>query len=217
MASSQSASSQLRRSRAVSRRAWLAQCATVLSAIAVWPRAVGAQQLPPGVGMAATPPCDPSTKPTPARSPQGFRAGAPLRTRLIESAPGGRELLVTGAVIGLRCGFIPGATVDVWHADANGAVSAAGTRWRGRQLTDAGGRYRVETIVPGAPVGQAPRLNLRVHVPGKATLTTMVFLPDSGGGARNSTDKAFDPLLAMTLIDQTPARVTASFNVILDL
>jgi protocatechuate 3,4-dioxygenase beta subunit len=167
--------------------------------------------------MAATPPCDPSTKPTPARTAPGFRAGAPMRLRLIEGAPGGRELVVTGAVIGLRCGFIPGATVDVWHADAQGVVNTAGTRWRGRQLTDAGGRFRVETIVPGAPAGQAPRLNLRVHVPGKATLTTMMFLPELAGGARNPTDKMFDPLLAMTLIDQTSARVTASFNVILDL
>jgi len=41
--------------------------------------------------------------------------------------------------------------------------------------------------------------------------------PEQAGGARNETDEMFDPVLGMTLIDRAPARVTASFNVILDL
>ena len=54
-------------------------------------------------------------------------------------------------------------------------------------------------------------------MPGKATLATMIFLPAAAGGDRNASDKAFDPLLVMTLIEHTAARLTASFNVILDL
>ena len=71
--------------------------------------------------------------------------------------------------------------------------------------------------MPGAAAGQAPHLNVRVTVPGKATLDTKIFLPDSVGGAANKLDKTFDPLLAMTLLDRTARRLTTSFNVILDL
>ena len=183
----------------------------------MWRAAAVGQQLPPGVGIAAPPPCDPSTKPTPSRRPAGFRANAPRRTQLTDRGEAGQPLILTGAVIGLRCGLIVGATVDVWHADATGVLDAAGMRLRGRQLTDAEGRYRVETIVPGAVAGQAPRVNLRVTVPGKATLTTTVFLPGAVAGTANAKDREFDALLTMTLIDRTPARVSAAFNVILDL
>ncbi len=177
-----------------------------------------AQQLPPGVGMAATPPCDPATTPTPKRVPvPAWRAGAPQRTTLSESADTSMALTLTGAVIGLRCGLIAGATVDVWHADAKGASATTGMRFRGRQLTDAQGRFRVESIVPGAAAGQAPRVNIRVNVPGRATLSTILFLPEVTAGKANRSDREFDPLLAMTLIDQKPTRLTASFNVILDL
>nr|MBP6716536.1 hypothetical protein [Acidobacteriota bacterium] len=69
-----------------------------------------AQQLPPGVGIAATPPCDPATTPTPKRVPvPAWRAGAPQRTTLSESADTSMALTLTGAVIGLRCGLIAGA------------------------------------------------------------------------------------------------------------
>lgn len=167
--------------------------------------------------MAATPPCDPSTKPTPSRTPGGYRANAPVRTTLTTPGDKGQVLALSGSVIGLRCGLIAGATVDIWQADAQGVVDASGTRLRGQQRTNAEGRYHAETVVPGAVTGQAPRLNLRIMVPGKAVLSTFIFLPESVAGAANARDKAFDPLLAMTLIDRSAARLTTSFNVILDL
>ncbi len=203
--------------RKFTRRDWLTTSVVSLAGLTMWRVSAAAQQLPPGFGVAATPPCDPSTKPTPARTLTGYRAVSPARTKITEVGEPGSVLNITGAVIGLRCGLIPGATIDVWQADANGAVDASGTRLRGRQLTDAEGKYRIETIVPGAIAGQAPRVNLRITVPGKATLNTSVFLPDAVAGAANKKDAAFDPLLAMTLVDRTAARISASFNVILDL
>ena len=125
--------------------------------------------------------------------------------------------MLTGAVIGLRCGLIAGATVDAWQADAQGISDATGMRLRGRQLTDAEGRFRIETVVPGAAAGHAPRVNLRVVVPGKATMTTVVFLPETVAGAANARDRDYDDLLKMTLVNQTSSQLTTSFNVILDL
>ena len=181
----------------------------------MWRVAASAQQLPPGAGMAAAPPCDPSTKPTPARVPNGFHPNFPTRSKLSDAAGKDTQLVLSGSVIGLRCGLIAGATVEVWHADARGVIDA--THFRGSQLTDADGRYHVETIVPGAAPNEAPRVNLRVLVPKRASLSTVMFLPKDIAGAANAKDKAFDPLLAMTLVDRTASRVTASFNVILDL
>lgn len=188
-----------------------------LTGVSVWRAMAAGQQLPPGVGIAATPPCDPSTKPTPARTPVGFRANAPSRAKLADAGEPGQALWLSGSVIGLRCGLIAGATVEVWQADAKGVMDAAGMRLRGHVRTDSEGRYRVETIVPGAVGASAPCLNLRVTVPGKATLNTLVFLPEAVAGPANTRDKTFDSLLAMTLLDRTAVRVTASFNVILDL
>lgn len=213
----ESASSLLTESRALTRRQWLTLWTASFGLAAMTRVFARARQLPPGVGMAAPPPCDPSTKPTPARTPSGYRANAPMRTQLAEATERGTALLLTGAVIGLRCGYIADAVVEIWQADAAGVMDAAGNRLRGRQRTDAQGGYRVETIVPGAAAGQAPRVNLRLTVPGKATLSTTMFLPDAVAGAANAKDKSFDPLLAMTLINRDAKRVTASFNVILDL
>jgi len=217
MTTRQSASSLLTITHQFTRRECLIHLAAGVTGVALWRSNAEAQQLPPGAGVPATPPCDPSTKPTPSRRPSGFRANAPMRTTLAEPADRGQVLVLSGAVIGLRCGLIAGATVDVWQADAKGMADPSGMRLRGRQRTDAEGRYRLETIVPGAATGEAPRLHVRVTVPGKAVLDTILFLPDAVAGALNKRDASFDPLLAMTLIDRTAARVTAAFNVILDL
>lgn len=217
MTTSRSASFRPTISRGLTRRQLVTRAAASLAGLALWRATSAGQQLPPGVGVAATPPCDPSTKPTPARAPKGFRANAPLRTTLTAASEAGPSLVLTGAVIGVRCGLIAGATVDVWQADSKGVSDPAGMRLRGRQRTDAEGRYHVATVVPGAAPGEAPRLNMRITVPGKTTLTTIIFLPAAMAGAANTSDKTFDPLLAMTLIDRTASRVTTSFNVILDL
>jgi protocatechuate 3,4-dioxygenase beta subunit len=198
----------------ITRRQWLGRAGIVATAITGLDISAIAQQLPPGAGMAAAPPCDPSTKPTPARTPAGFRPGAPQRSRLSDDSDKGQALIVTGSVIGLRCGLIAGAMIDVWPASS---ANASGMKYRGRQRTDAAGQYRFVTIVPRESTsGHAPHINMRVGVPGKLTFTTMAFLPDAVS-ASNATDRDYDPLLAMKLIDRSAAALTASFNVILDL
>jgi protocatechuate 3,4-dioxygenase beta subunit len=158
-----------------------------------------ASQLPPGFGTAATPPCDPSTKPTPARKQLPDQTGAP-----------GRELTLDGAVIGIRCGLIAGAVVT---------ASAGGTKVTA--TTDAGGRYRLRVRLP--KVTGALRVNLHVDVPPKAerktrtTLSTFLFLPDEVARAENAKAPGFDPLLRMKLVKQTAEAIEARFDVILDL
>lgn len=94
---------------------------------------------------------------------------------------------------------VPGAIVDVWQADGAGAYSnedAALDRWnlRGRQRTDADGRYEIETVRPlhytvkhDGPVGRLleavgrhpwrpAHIHFLVQAAGLDTLVTQVYL-----------------------------------------
>jgi protocatechuate 3,4-dioxygenase beta subunit len=160
-----------------------------------------------------SPPCK-DDKLTPAVAPQpAFALGAPARTSLIEQGATGPRVVLTGHVIGLKCGRIKGARVDFWQADAAGAYPASGSRLRGHQLTDNDGKYRLETIRPGAPAGRARHLSARVEPPGKPALTTVLFFPADPANAK---DKSFQPQLVMSELGGAPAG-TYAFDFILDL
>src|SRR5262249_45341018 len=104
----------------------------------------------------SAPPCK-DDAPTPSRGPDTtFKAGSPERTSLVDPATSGVPLDLAGTVIGLTCGRIKGARIDIWQADARGIYDTAGFRFRGHQLTNADGQYHFATIVPGAAVGRAP-------------------------------------------------------------
>ena len=71
-------------------------------------------------------------------------------------------------VVGSACELLPGAIVDVWHADASGAYSGvgsqSGTRFlRGSQQTGADGAARFTTIYPGWYAGRTPHIHFKVR------------------------------------------------------
>lgn len=175
-------------------------------------RGVSAQGL--GQFTGGPPPCDPNAKTTPA-APQGaqFKTGSPGRVSLREPGMAGTKLVLTGTVSGITCGLIKQALVDFWQADARGAYDVAGYRLRGHQFTDAGGKYRLETIVPGAFGRSAPKLHVRVRPPGTAVFTTQLFFADR---SENKSDKDFRPELVMRVADGREGK-TATFNIVLDI
>jgi protocatechuate 3,4-dioxygenase beta subunit len=94
--------------------------------------------------------------------------------------------------LGLRvldesCAAVPGATVEIWHADASGDYSAftdngggkdeaAGTTFlRGTQTADADGIVEFQTIYPGWYHGRAVHIHLRVHLADATVLTSQMF------------------------------------------
>lgn len=84
-----------------------------------------------------------------------YKAGAPVRSDgvLYDRSPGphSERLTVTGQVTDSRSGRpVPGAKLDFWQADENGDYDLDGYNLRGVLVTDADGRYRLETIVPGS-------------------------------------------------------------------
>jgi protocatechuate 3,4-dioxygenase beta subunit len=182
-------------------------------AAAVGGRLVRAAQLPAEF-FEGQKPCDPNEKLTPAVPAGGdFKAKSPERASLREAGVTGTPLVIAGQVSGIRCGFVKGAVLDFWQADARGQYDAAAFRLRGRQTTDAQGRYKLETIVPGAVGPHAKCIHVKVQPPKGAALTTAIFF---AGDARNEKETGFQKSLVVTLTD-TPAGKRGTFDFVIDL
>jgi protocatechuate 3,4-dioxygenase beta subunit len=113
-----------------------------------------------------------------------FKTDTPQRTSLLEK--GDRNVLVvSGLVLSPQCKPVPNALLDFWHADASGDYDNRGFRYRGHQLTDAQGRFRLETIVPAEYPGRARHIHVKVQAPGKRLLTTQLYFPNDRGNSRD--------------------------------
>jgi protocatechuate 3,4-dioxygenase beta subunit len=123
----------------------------------------------------------------------------------------GTRLVVTGLVVTTGCAPVAGAVVDFWQADDHGQYDNAGYRLRGHQVTDGEGRYRIETIVPGAYSGRTRHLHVNVQGPGRPLLTTQLYFPGDPGNAR---DFIFRPELLLQMREMAGGRV-ATFDFVL--
>jgi protocatechuate 3,4-dioxygenase beta subunit len=141
-----------------------------------------------------SPPCTEADLTPAVRDPRGFKPGSPSRMSFVESGVTSSKVVLTGFVIGLKCGRVKDARLEFWQADPRGAYDMQGFRFRGYQLTDAEGRYRLETIMPGPIAKRAPHVGARLTPPGQPPLTTVLFFPDD---ARNAADPQFAPKLVM--------------------
>jgi len=94
-------------------------------------------------------------------------------------------------VLDKSCAALPGAKVEIWHADSTGDYSAfidngggkdegPGTTFlRGTQTADADGIVEFLTIYPGWYHGRAVHIHLRVHLDDATVLTSQMFFdPD---------------------------------------
>ena len=88
------------------------------------------------------------------------------------------------------CAALKGATVDIWHCDADGSYSEYGgsgmqsinytavSFLRGRQSTDANGLVSFETIFPGWYSGRAVHIHVHIYdASGKSLLVTQIAFP----------------------------------------
>jgi protocatechuate 3,4-dioxygenase beta subunit len=150
------------------------------------------QALPP------TPACDDGDDPTPAQT-EGpyFTPDSPERGSLLEAGLPGERLTVAGTVLATDCRPLRRALLDFWQADAAGRYDNQGYRLRGHQFTDADGRFRLETVVPGLYTGRTRHIHVKVQAPNRPVLTTQLYFP---GEAANAADGIFreELLLAMS-------------------
>ena len=161
-----------------------------------------------------TPACKDSDGPTEEQI-EGpyFKPRSPLRTDLV--IPGTRGKLVTleGNVMTRSCRPVGGALLDLWHADENGDYDNSGFRYRGHLLSDASGRYRFRTILPGLYPGRTRHYHLKVQAQRLPILTTQLYFPRERG---NDYDSFFSEAL-LVRFDEGPAGATARFDFVLDL
>jgi protocatechuate 3,4-dioxygenase beta subunit len=140
-----------------------------------------------------------------------FTPDSPERTVLREEGMAGTPIVLSGFVLARSCRPIPRALVDLWHSDDAGEYDNDGYRLRGHQFTDAGGRYRFETIVPGLYPGRTRHFHVKFQAPGEPVLTTQLYFPDEPGNER---DRIFDAALLLD-IDLGPPR-TGRYDAVLD-
>jgi len=128
-----------------------------------------------GTRLAPTPDCDDHDEPTPPET-EGpfFTPNSPERTSLLESGMPGTRIVLTGRVLSPGCKPVAGALLDFWHADDSGEYDNQGYRCRGHQFTDADGRYRLETVVPGLYPGRTRHFHVKVQPKGGRVLTTQI-------------------------------------------
>jgi protocatechuate 3,4-dioxygenase beta subunit len=138
------------------------------------------------VDLPSAPACTAPARPTPSLTEGPFyKAHAPRRHSLVTERRPGRRIVLTGYVLTRSCRPVPGAWLDLWHADSRGAYDNAGFDLRGHEFTDEQGRYWFETIVPGEYPGRTPHFHLKVHAPGQRILTTQLYFPGEKGNARD--------------------------------
>ena len=112
-----------------------------------------------------------------------YKAGAPARASLAEPASKAARLVLTGRVLSADCKPLASAQLDFWQADDKGEYDNAGYRYRGVVVTDAQGRYRLETNQPPAYMGRPRHLHVKVRAPDRPVLTTQLYFPGESRGA----------------------------------
>ena len=122
-----------------------------------------------------------------------FVPGSPRR-RSLRAGLAGRPLLLTGRVLSPSCRPRRHALLDFWQADGAGEYDNEGSGGRGHQYTDAQGRFRLATVVPGLYPGRTRHIHVKVQPRGGELLTTQLYFPRE---ARNRGDGIFDEALLM--------------------
>jgi protocatechuate 3,4-dioxygenase beta subunit len=165
--------------------------------------------------LAATPSCDDGDEPT-VEQTEGpyFTPRSPRRRSILPAGAPGTRLTLTGRVLTTRCRPVPRALLDFWQADARGEYDNEGYRFRGNQLTDARGRYVLETVVPGLYPGRTRHIHVRVQPPAGPLLTTQLYFPRERA---NAGDPIFDPSLVVRGWRVDGARRRARFDFVVAL
>ncbi len=116
-------------------------------------------------------------KPTPPNDLGPFyKAGAPHMHRLSRPDGPGLPLAVSGAVFDTRGNALPGATLEIWHADPFGQYDNTGFHYRGQFSAGQRGAYSFETNMPGHyPTRVCQHIHYKVSAPDHTTLITQLY------------------------------------------
>ncbi|MFT4522398.1 MAG: protocatechuate 3,4-dioxygenase beta subunit [Bacteroidia bacterium] len=105
--------------------------------------------------------------------------------KLAKEGETGERMIITGRVFNLDCTeFIPNCTIDIWHANDQGAYDNDGFNLRGVTKSNAQGFYVFETIMPGKYLNGAKYRPAHIHFKitppdGDTVITQLYFEGDS--------------------------------------
>lgn len=164
--------------------------------------------------LAKTPACDDTPTPRQIEGPF-YTPQTPRRSNLIDGLPG-QKLILEGRVLSTNCQPLVNSIVDLWGCDADGEYDNTGFKLRGHQMTDAQGRFRFETLVPGSygnsSFRRTPHLHVKVQAPASPLLTTQLYFPNE---PLNQRDSFFNKALLVTIKQDQPQARLASFDFVL--
>ncbi len=164
--------------------------------------------------LAATPECKDNDPPTlPEIEGPFYRPRTPERFDLSEAGAKGRPVELAGYVLTRGCRPLERALVDLWHADDGGEYDNRGFRYRGHVFTDAQGRYRFRTILPGLYPGRTRHYHVKVQATGQRLLTTQLYFP---GEPFNARDDFFHRELLLRVAGPGPG-MAARFDFVIDM
>jgi hypothetical protein len=108
-----------------------------------------------------------------------YTPGAPEVAALADDEEPGRRIVILGQVVDPVDCSTPrvGWAVDLWHADDGGNYDNTGFHLRGKVVTDADGRFVVETVLPGRYDSRPVRhIHFKVwDTEGVARLTSQIY------------------------------------------
>lgn len=122
---------------------------------------------------------------SPEQTEGPFHVEDPLLRRNVVEDRVGVPLWVTLRVVRADgCTALPGAVVEIWHADANGDYSGFGAPserrfLRGQQIVGDAGAATFRTIYPGWYPGRAVHIHVKVHVGGSELHTGQLYFDDA--------------------------------------
>jgi protocatechuate 3,4-dioxygenase beta subunit len=126
-----------------------------------------------------------------------YRRGVPHEALLRRAGDEGLPLTIAGTVFTAGGDRLPGARIELWHADHHGRYDVAGDRFRADIPTSADGAWRIETVMPGHyPDRVCQHVHFLVRAAGYRPLVTQLYFATDpvfeGDVARNF---ARDPLI----------------------
>jgi protocatechuate 3,4-dioxygenase beta subunit len=166
-------------------------------------------------------------KPTPAEVlGPFFKKNAPDNRNMRIAGDAGMPLKIAGKIINTRGDAVPGARIDMWHADSKGIYDVHGYRYRTKLAIDSGTDYAVETIMPGHyPDRPAQHVHYLITGPGHKPLITQLYFatdpffegdPDKNHGKRGVVSHR-ESIRPVTLLDEASApRAAVTFDLILE-
>ncbi len=121
---------------------------------------------------------------------------------------------------------LAGAAVEIWHADSDGSYHPNGNgpaskykaeeiALRGFVLTDAEGKYRLDTIYPGEYSGRTRHIHFKIRGGNKPELTTQLIVPAKPGDTLtfDNDDIAEGlPNCQLLTLDETSSPAKATFD-----